>query len=197
MKSNGVIISILAAIAGLMMLAVPAAFVQAVTVFFGIAAVVSGIVTLVVLRPMLADASFRSCMLVRGLTGILVGVLAVALPLAFAAAMWTIMIYVLAVYLVLSALLELYAAVRLKAGGFPVSQYVLEVIITLALAAFLFALPAEIGTLLVRICGGVLLLGAALMLFYALKFAPRAAARLPDGTADDGASADDAAGPEN
>ena len=33
MKSNGVIISILAAIAGLMMLAVPAAFVQAVTVF--------------------------------------------------------------------------------------------------------------------------------------------------------------------
>ena len=104
--------------------------------------------------------------IVRSVISIVIGILAVFLPLRFAEAMWTIMLYVLAAYLLASAFLELYMLAKLRDTNIERRRYMLEVIISLVGAIVLFIVPQQVGLVLVRILGVLLLaVSAGYMLF--------------------------------
>lgn len=87
----------LSLIAGLLMLFSPDAWIKVVVIVLGVAAIVNGLFNLVYVRRVFDDAYFRRSIVVRGLLSLVVGLLAVILPLALAAAVWTAMVYMLAV----------------------------------------------------------------------------------------------------
>jgi uncharacterized membrane protein HdeD (DUF308 family) len=171
MTKMGIIVSVLTAIVGLVMITIPAEFIRIIVIFLGIASVADGIVILSAHLPV-SDPDFRRNITIRGWSGILIGILAVALPLLFAAVMWTIMLYILAVYLLFAAVMSLYTIIKLHSAGMPAGQYVWEAVLSGIAAVILFILPASIGLTVVRI-GGVLLLIVALGMFmYILKNRP-------------------------
>jgi uncharacterized membrane protein HdeD (DUF308 family) len=160
---------ILAAIVGLMMIAAPADFIRVTVILVGLALIVNGFVNLITVRKLILDPAFRLDITIRGWTSLLIGILAIALPLVFAAAMWTVMLYVLAVYLVISVIMEIYAAVKLHGAGVPCSVFVWEIVISLLIAAVLFAMPLDIGLFMVRIGGGVVAVASVCLLIYSIK----------------------------
>ena len=103
---------------------------------------------------------------------IVIGLLAFFLPLIFAEVMWTVMIYVLAVYLLISAGMELYAAGKLRDTGLDRRQFLLDAVISVAAAIAMFIIPAKIGIAFVRLAGIVLILVGAAYIFYAWRNRP-------------------------
>ena len=64
--------------------------------------------------------------MIRSLVSIVIGLLAVILPMTVAETMWTIMIYILAVYLVCVACLGFYGMYVLRNTEIELKNYLLE-----------------------------------------------------------------------
>lgn len=103
---------------------------------------------------------------------IVVGLLAFLLPLTVAKAMWTAMIYVLAVYLLVYAGMVLYAVGLLKNAHIERRQFVLDALIAFAAAIAMFIIPAKIGIAFVRLSGAALILAGAAYILYAWRNRP-------------------------
>ena len=117
MKKSYLGIGLLSMIAGLLMLFSPEAWTKVVVILLGLAAIVNGCFNLFYVRRIFDDNYFQRSIIIRGLLSLVVGLVAVILPLALAATIWTAMIYVLVAYLLVSAALELYASLRLHSSG--------------------------------------------------------------------------------
>ena len=172
MNKTNIITGILALILGLVMLIVPAVFIKFVVILLGSITVISGVVNLIVTRSLIDDSFFKRDMTVRGVGGIVIGLLAVCLLLFVAEVMWTAMMYILAAYLLVAAVLEVHAVSVLKQSGQQVHQYIIEVLITLFCAIILFLFPADFGITFIRIAGVILVLCALSLIIYTVKTAP-------------------------
>ena len=73
--------------------------IKAVVILLGIEALANGVYQLLYTRKLYSDVTFQYSVLIRGMFSIVVGLLACFLPLRFAQIMWTVMLYVLAFYL--------------------------------------------------------------------------------------------------
>lgn len=166
MRKMYVLSASLIGVIGIMMLIAPDKCIQVAVIALGIFALVNGFFTLAVLRPLVAEQVYQRTMIVRGIVSILVGALAVSLPLFLAGLIWTIMVYTIAVYLFLSASVEIYGIQKLKDTGKNTKPYKIEIIASCILAVILFCIPTKIGETLIRI-GGVLLLIACASCLYA------------------------------
>lgn len=163
MDKNKFLLSVLVAVLGLMMVISPDAFIALVVIILGVGSVVNGIFVLATTRNLILDPQYKVIMTIRGVMAIIVGSLAVLLPLGIAAVVWKFMAYTLAIFLIISAGLELYGVNKLYRNGIMIRQSVIEVVISLILAVVLFIIPAEIaGGVIVRVCG-VLLLAAGII----------------------------------
>lgn len=151
-------IGILTIVIGLMLLIAPKECIKVIVIALGIASIINGIYNLISLRNLVADPDYTKLITVRGIVSIVIGALALFLPLFIAGVIWTVMIYILAVYLLASALLELYGTTKMKQAGIDTKPYIGEFIGSILLAIILFLLPAEIGTVLVRILGIIIFL---------------------------------------
>lgn len=173
MRKSYIGIGILLCIVGLLMLFSPEAWVKAVVIIVGIAAIVNGGYNLIHLRKMTTDIGYKRTIIIRGILSIVIGLVAVIMPLALAASIWTIMLYILAGYLIVSAILELYATIKLKSIGIDTKNFYGEIIASALLAiAMLLMSTKEFGLILVRILGIVLMLfGIAFLLLEFKKIA--------------------------
>lgn len=179
MDKNKFILSLMVAIVGLLMIISPTAFIALAVILLGLAAVVDGIFIMVATRNLILDPDYKLMMTIRGVMSIVVGAVAVLLPLVIAAIAWTIMAYVLAGYLIVSAGLEIYGITKLHRNGIMINQSVIETVISLILAIALFVIPAEkAGGILVRICGVILLIAGCLNAF--LQWRNRPITVVPD-----------------
>ena len=95
------------------MLISPSVFLKAIVLVLGIGAVVNGIYNLIYVRKFVPDAIFQYVIITRAMISIVVGLLAFFLPITVAANILSIMIYVLAGYLLVSSCLELFAYTKL------------------------------------------------------------------------------------
>lgn len=148
---------ILSAVIGLLMIFAPEACIRVTVIVLGIAAIVNGLYNAVYVRRLLDDEYFGRVALVRGIASIVVGAAAVALPLALAGAVWTVMLYLLGAYLLLAALAEIYLTAKIRQAGYGTAYYWGEIALSIILAAILFAMPASIGIMLVRVLGALLI----------------------------------------
>ena len=172
MRKNNILIGILLAVIGLLMVIIPSQCIKAVVVVLGVGAIANGVYNLLYVSKLVPDISFQRVIISRAMMSIVIGLLAFFLPLIFAEVMWTIMIYVLAVYLLLSAGMELYAAGKLRDTGIDRRQFLLDALISIAAAIAMFIIPAKIGIAFVRLAGLVLILVGAAYIFYAWRNRP-------------------------
>lgn len=172
MKKSLLGMGILAFVIGLMMLIAPQEVVKVAVIVIGSAAIINGIFNLVKVRKLVADASFEKLITTRGIISIIIGAIAIVFPILFAETIWTVMIYMLAVYLLVSAGLELYGATKLRAAGISTKMFNTEIGISIITAIILFLIPATIGKVIIRILGLVIILAALGYLYWEWKNKP-------------------------
>ena len=150
-------IGLLTAIVGLLMVFAPEAWLKVVVILLGTAAIVNGFFNIIYVRTIIDDELYRKAVLFRGIISIAIGLTVIILPLVIVATLWTIMLYVLAGYLLVSSGLEIYATIKLKSAGVEVKPYYGEIVGSIILAVILFIIPVQLGQILIQICGGVLI----------------------------------------
>lgn len=172
MRKSYIALGILAGVIGLMMLFAPTEWIKVTVILLGIGAVINGIYNLKTVRNLVTDTDYRRMITIRGFFSIVVGFLAVFLPLLIAGIVWTVMIYVLGVYLLLSAGSELFALTKLKEAHIDTKPYMYEVFFSIGLAVLLFIMPAAFGVIIVRIIGILIFLASAGFIFREWKNKP-------------------------
>ncbi|MEM7538201.1 MAG: DUF308 domain-containing protein [Chloroflexota bacterium] len=154
----------LAALFGLFILFQTTRFIQLVAFGIGVYMTINGLITLWTAIRLPRYTPQRGLMLARSGLNLLVGLLAITVPFFFGA-LWTTIVYLVALQMLISAVLDLMAANRMRAAGYPWRSNMTSGLITLSLAAVLIFAPWSIGILLVRIIGFLLLgLGAWLIM---------------------------------
>lgn len=167
-KTNSALDILIVAV-GLMMIVAPAECVQVIVILLGLGAVVSGIMELSTGTSLIPDTVFKMNMIIQGWLSIVVGILAIALPLAFAKVVWTAMVYILAVYLLVLGGLRIAALSKLRAAGIELKKYIFEIIASFAVAVVLFCIPAALGKIIIRIIGIAAIAVAAGLFYYQWK----------------------------
>lgn len=172
MRKTYMVIGILAIIIGLLMLIVPQQCVKIIVIILGFFSVGNGLFNLLHIRKKVADPDFVKTINIRGIISIIVGFLAIILPLTFAGILWTIMVYALAFYLLISSGMEIYGIKKMDQVGINTKPYIAEIIGSVIIAIILFIIPAEIGTFLIRILGIIIILAGIILLLAKTKREP-------------------------
>lgn len=166
MHKSELTVGILLAAISLMMIVAPEQCIKVVVVLLGVEAIVNGGYGLLKLRGLLVDNSFQMVVLVRSAVSIVVGLLAIILPLALAQAVWTGLLYMLGFYLLGAAGMELFAVAKMRNTDIERKNYIVEIVVSLLLAVVLFIMPRKLGEVLVRIIGVFLLVVSIAYLAY-------------------------------
>lgn len=169
MQKTNFVPGVLIAIVGLLLLLIPAQIVKILVFVLGVEAIINGVYTLGYMRSFLTESLFRAAILIRGIASIVVGLLAICLPLVFAETMWTMMLYVMAFYLIFAAVLELYIVAKLRDAEIDRKLFVLEAIISIIVAVILLLLPQQIGALILRVLGALVMLVGLVHIYVSLR----------------------------
>lgn len=172
MRKTYIVIGILAIVIGLLMLIVPQQCVKIIVILLGFFSLGNGIFNLFHIRKMVADPDFIKTINIRGIVSIVIGFLAIFLPLAFAGILWTIMVYTLALYLLVSSGMELYGIKKMDQVGINTKPYIAEIIGSIIIAIILFIIPAKIGTFIIRLLGFLIILVGIILLLAKTKREP-------------------------
>ena len=169
MRKYGIVIAAMSAVIGLMVVSSPEEFIKMIVIILGVVSLANGCFNLSFVNSFGKGSYYRSNILIRSWSSIGVGLLAIFLPLVFAAALWTVMLYVLAVFLLLSAGFELYGVLKLKDSGLDLQHYIAEIVISVILAIFLIIVPGKIGLVFVRLLGFALIVFGVILGFVFIK----------------------------
>ena len=165
MKNWNLFTGIGLAILGLLVIIFPAVCVKVVVILLGLASIAYGIYSLKFTKAIFENSSYELSIMIKGIVSIVVGVSAVAFPLAIGNAAWTVMIWILVGYLIVSAILGFYAAALLKDSSVNRKKYFLENLGLLAIAIFLIILtPNTLAKVIFRIVGIVAIVAGAIII---------------------------------
>ena len=179
MDKNNIILSFFVAIVGLLMMISPETFISMVVIILGVAVIIDGLFIMITTRNLILDPQYRLMMTIRGILSIVVGTVAVILPIVTAAIIWKIMAYVLGGYLLVSAGLEVYGILKLHRNGIMIKQSLIETIVLVILAIALFIIPSKTaGGIIVGICGALLIFAGVFSAF--LQWRNRPITVVPD-----------------
>lgn len=164
------VFGILTAVIGLIVLIFPKRSIEVVVILLGICAIISGIYNLLKVYKISENLEFRKVVLIRSIISIILGILAVVLPFAFIKVIETIvkvLLYVEAIYLILSAFAEIFMIEKLKSENANVKNLQLEILGSILIAVLLFLLAANFGETVVRILGVLCMIaGISYSIFY-------------------------------
>ncbi len=153
----------------LMMIIAPEAWLKVTVIMLGVFALGNGLYNLIIVRPLITESNYNRIITIRAVASIVVGLAAVLLPLILVEIIWTVMIYILATYLILSATAELISLAQLKTAGLSQKILTTEIIASFALAIILFVLAGDIAYIFIRVIGCLLLVGSIGLAFWEWK----------------------------
>ena len=159
----------LMAVVGLFMIFAAEPLIKVLIIVIGAYSFMGGVLLMTTLLPLVDDKRYKIEVIARGAIGILMGLLCIILPIAVAKFAWQVMMYVIAIYCLISAGLEIAAIVHIKQAGLEIKNYVWEVVGTVIIAIILFMLPQQFGFTLIKIGGGLVLLAAVVLAIYTWK----------------------------
>ncbi|NMA23130.1 MAG: hypothetical protein GX938_06445 [Spirochaetales bacterium] len=152
------ILGALVVILGVFLLFQQESFIKFFVVMLGLFVLISGLVQLFSLSSYKLGPLFHKATLIRSIVSVVAGFGAIILPLTVAKISWTLLLYSLAVIFALSALINLLnTAFTAKAGGFR-AALAFDGVFSLVMAILLFAFPEQIGTVLLKLVGIVIIL---------------------------------------
>lgn len=169
MKKSSIAICAFLVIVGLIALINPNFFIGAFVVILGVEAVANGIYGFMYLRRLAVTSDFQYPIIIRSMISLIVGFLAVFLPLKFGKAIeniWEIMNTVVALHLFITSGLLLFAAGTLRDAKVNRMQFYFEALLSIAVAVFLLLF----GRLhnFVRIAGAIFIAVAAI--YFAIEW---------------------------
>ena len=146
-----IIMGILCIALGIFMMVRSESFKQILLIALGAVALASSIVSMVTIkRYQSSKISFNST-LFKGITGIIVGILAIILPIIASQESWNFIMYILGAQFALGAIILFIDAAALKESEFFSKPLIIEGIVSLLFALFLFAFPREVASLLITL----------------------------------------------
>ena len=166
MKRGCLISGILLAVIGLLLFLFPAFWVNFVVILLGLASIVYGVYNIKYTRALFENTVYERTILIKSIVSIVAGIIVVIFPLTVAKAAWNVMIWILIIYLIVSAVLGFFAASLLKDTGIDRKRYILENLGLLALAVILIILsPKTLGSFIIKLIGiAAIILGAFLII---------------------------------
>ena len=108
---------ILLAVLGLLLIIFPTFWVKLVVILLGIGSIGYGIYSLKYTKSLYKNTHYERSILIKSIISIAIGFLVVVFPLFFAKAAWTVMMWILIIYLIATAVLGFYAASLLEDTG--------------------------------------------------------------------------------
>ena len=176
MDKTNFLFGVLASVVGLIVLIAPEASIKVVVILLGAAAVLNGFYDILKVRSLSMDSQYRMAVMSHSLISIVVGLLAVFLPFVLFTTVESIfrfMLYVLAVYLMVAAVLRFLIFVKLNGEGGSGKLFLMEAVCEVVSAVLLFIMSSQhIGLIIVRILGFVTLFLGACYAAYAYRNAP-------------------------
>lgn len=186
MKYTNLLLSFLAALVGILIVIFPQNSIQFVVIILGIAALVKGLLDILKVRTVSEDSVFKRTVVLRGILSIVMGLVAITLPIALfntAQAVVRILLHILALYMLICALGSFVLTVRLNAEGVPSHFYMMECIWSLLIAVILFVLARINLASLIRGAGVIIVIAA--LVFGVYSFKNPAVIIEPDSVEDD------------
>ncbi len=164
-----IVMGIVFVLLGLVMLFSPGVFAVVLVVCIGIAALVNGVLNIVTVSRLIDDKRFKTAVIIRAVLSIVVGILAIIFPVASTKIALVTIAYIIAIELIISALIEIYEIWQLRKANIPFGIYITEIVISIVLAILLFLVPKNIGILIIRIAGVLVVLGGIGSIAWAFK----------------------------
>ncbi|MDD3929098.1 MAG: DUF308 domain-containing protein [Sphaerochaeta sp.] len=132
-------------------------FVRIFISILGLFLVGSGVASLFALRSYSLGRRTKTATLVQAILSIVLGLVAVIVPLSAANVSWTLMLSLIAIELIFSALISFLDAILLRKSELPVSALLGEGVFSLVVAVLLFVFPQQIGSMLLKLFGVVII----------------------------------------
>lgn len=164
-----VVIAAILAILGIYMMFQGDSFAKAFVALLGLGMVGTGINSFVSMGVYAVGPKSKRALLIKGLVNIGVGILVVVLSLSTKNFSTHLLLYILAAQLTVSAIISLLQAFLLRKGNISVSPFLSEALFSLLLATLFFAFPTQIGSLLLKLVGVVLLASGLAMFFWSVR----------------------------
>ncbi len=132
-------------------------FVRIFISILGLFLVGSGVASLFALRSYSLGRRTKTATLIQAILSIVLGLVAVIVPLSAANVSWTLLLYLIAIELVFSAIISFLDALLLRKSELPVSALLGEGVFSLVVAVLLFVFPQQIGSMLLKLFGVVII----------------------------------------
>ncbi|MDD3057582.1 MAG: DUF308 domain-containing protein [Sphaerochaeta sp.] len=132
-------------------------FVRIFISILGLFLVGSGVASLFALRSYSLGRRTKTATLVQAILSIVLGLVAVIVPLSAANVSWTLMLSLIAIELIFSALISFLDAILLRKSELPVSALLGEGVFSLVVAVLLLVFPQQIGSMLLKLFGVVII----------------------------------------
>ncbi|MDD4573519.1 MAG: DUF308 domain-containing protein [Sphaerochaeta sp.] len=168
LNTTAVLATILS-ILGIYMMFQGEAFAKAFVALLGGGMVVTGINSLISMRMYALGPRNKSALAIKGLVNIAIGVLVVILSLFTENFGTHILLYILGAQLLVSALISVIQAFLLRKGNVSVAPLLSEALFSIVLAILFFAFPTQIGSLLLKLVGVVLLASGIGMFVWSMR----------------------------
>ena len=143
--------------------------IKIIVIALGAGAIVKGLYDFFKLRKLSSDPIFNRLILIRSLASLLVGLLAVFLPLAFFTTAETIirvLLYLLAVFILASGFMQFFFAAKLEPEDIHIKPMRIEAVSSVFVAIFLFVIATINITGIIRIVGILLVVFGVLYVIY-------------------------------
>jgi uncharacterized membrane protein HdeD (DUF308 family) len=163
------VLAAIISILGIYMMFQGESFAKAFVALLGLGMVITGINSLVSMRIYALGPRNRSALIIKGLVNIGVGVLVIILSLSTKNFSTHLLLYILAVQLLISALISVFQAFFLRKGNISVAPLLSEALFSLVLAVLFFIFPTQIGDLLLKLVGVVLLASGVAMFVWSMR----------------------------
>ena len=160
-----IILGIIACAAGVFIFFQTENFAKVMVIGIGAFAFVNGSGALLLAAKSQFDEKTRSLLLIRGILGVVVGIVAILLPMATTKDIWSLMLYVLASELVISTLIILLSLKVLKKTGTSVTRSLINAGISTALALVIFIMPKEAGQQILSVIAAIIVIYGIAMIF--------------------------------
>ncbi len=144
-------------------------FLRFFVILLGLFAVISSTVQLIGLSAYRLNPFFHRTTLIRTIVSIIVGLFVIIVPLTAAKISWTLLLYTIATVLGLSAVISLLDALLATKAGRLRLGLLGDGLFSLAVSILLFAFPQEIGTIVIKVVGILIILFGLLVIVIASR----------------------------
>jgi uncharacterized membrane protein HdeD (DUF308 family) len=132
-------------------------FVQFFISILGLFLVGSGVASLFALRSYGLGRRSKMATLIQALLSIVLGLVAVIVPHTAAGVSWKLLLFLIAIELIFSAVISFLDALLLRKSDLAISALLSEGVFSLVVAVLLFVFPEQIGSMLLKLVGVVLI----------------------------------------